>query len=624
MGLLMEANPAEISINAVKSIVRVYDILTYPLYYAVQRPWIKSRKFSEVRAVQEDPSDPYSSWVRVGERPKMIIEDCETIDQIMRKCIETYTDKRCMGFRKVLKEEYQPQPDGKVFLKKTLADDYTWLSYTQVGERIDCISRGLLLSGVKPGDKVIIFMETRMEWMMTAQALYRLGGCLATVYATLGDEGVCHVINEVESTHIVTSSDLLPKIHRLRSSIPRLKTVIYLEDHLEVKKKEEYGFQEIGLELIRFEDLEREGREADPAVVRGVPPKPDDLALIMYTSGSTGVPKGVMAWHKNFLAACTSLYTVLSQVDAKPGDYNVAYLPLAHNLEFTTEHLQFAVGVGVGYSSPFTLTDLSPQIKEGCLGDIKLVQPGALIGVPLILDRIRKGIMDKLSNQPKFVQLLFDFILDYKIYWNDRGFETPVIDYLVCRRINSQFGGKMRAMFSGGAPLSPVTHRFARACLNVHVMQGYGATETTAITSLMDLFDRSEGRSGAPLFGCKVRLVDWEEGGYRATDKPRPRGEIVVGGPPITAGYFKQEDITKEVFEEDKDGIRWFYSGDIGEFYPDGTIKIIDRKKDLLKLQFGEYVSLGKVSSHFSTKQQFQSNFLLNFTLNVSSFGVYS
>ena len=592
----LSETPAHLGLGVIKNIVRAYDIVTYPIYFVAQRPWILRQKYHEVRAVQEDPSDPYSSWVRVGERPKTIIEDCETIDQIMRRCIETYKTRKCMGYRKVLKEEFQPQPDGKVFLKKTLAPDYTWLTYSQVGERIDAISRGLLLAGVKPGDKLIIFMETRMEWMLTAQGLYRLGGCLATVYATLGDEGVSHVINEVEATHLVTSSDLLPKLHKIRSSIPKLQTVIYLEDHLEVKKKEDYKFDEVGLQLIRFEDLEKAGAAADPNVVKGISPKPDDIALIMYTSGSTGVPKGVMAWHRNFLAACKSLYTVLSQVNAKEGDWNIGYLPLAHNLEFTTEHLQFAIGVAVGYSSPFTLTDVSPQVKEGCVGDIRLVQPGALIGVPLILDRIRKGIMDKLSSKPMFVQLLFEYILDYKIYWNDQGFETPIIDRLLCRKINDSFGGKMRAMFSGGAPLSPVTHRFARACLNVHVMQGYGATETTAIASLMDLYDRTEGRVGAPLFGCKVRLIDWEEGGYRPTDKPHPRGEIVIGGPPVALGYFKQEKVTKEVFEEDSNGIRWFYTGDIGEFYPDGTIKIIDRKKDLLKLQFGEYVSLGKVS----------------------------
>lgn len=104
----------------------------------------------------------------------------------------------------------------------------------------------------------------------------------------------------------------------------------------------------------------------------------------------------------------------------------------------------------------------------------------------------------------------------------------------------------------------------------------------------------SIGRIGAPLNGVKVRLVDWPEGGYYVTDKPRPRGELVIGGNAISKEYFKLNQQTEEAYEE-KDGVRWFKMGDIGEIYEDGTVKIIDRKKDLVKLQFGEYISLGKV-----------------------------
>lgn len=113
----------------------------------------------------------------------------------------------------------------------------------------------------------------------------------------------------------------------------------------------------------------------------------------------------------------------------------------------------------------------------------------------------------------------------------------------------------------------------------------------------MDLDDLTYGRIGAPLHGVKIKLIDWDEGGYRVTDKPYPRGELVVGGNFIAKGYYKLDKQTEENFEE-KDGIRWFYMGDIGEVDELGMFKIIDRKKDLVKLQFGEYISLGKVGSH--------------------------
>lgn len=595
MGRISDAVAVSL-VELVKNIMSIVNFITFPFFYLYQRPWVMKQKYDRVRAVQEDPSDPYSSWVRVGKPPEMIIDKCKTIDEIMRKCIDYYGDRHCMGYRQLLEEIPERQPDGKVFVKKRLANEYTFLSYRQVSIRMDHIMRGLLLSGVKPGDKLIFFMETRMEWMLTAQALYRLGGCVATVYATLGDEGVMHVVNELASSHLITSSDLLPKIRNIHHKLPHLKTVIYLEDHLKHKPISEHGFKGTGIRLIRFEDMETDGRNAPEDLV-GRPPHPDDIALIMYTSGSTGVPKGVMAWHRNYVAALQSLYTVFPELEPKEGDWDVGFLPLAHNLEFTKEHLEFVLGMGVAYASPLTLTDTSPGLAPGTRGDIVLVKPSALIAVPLILDRIRKNVMDKIERKGKFAHLLFEYLIDYKNYWVGRGYKTPFINKLISDPIRATLGGRLRGVFCGGASLSPATQRFSRACLDVVVMQGYGATETTAVATLMDLFDWSEGRTGAPVFGTKVRLIDWEEGGYRPTDKPRPRGEVVVGGPSITAGYHKQEEITAEVFKEE-DGVRWFYTGDIAEFYPDGTIKIIDRKKDLLKLAFGEYVSLGKVSSY--------------------------
>lgn len=252
------------------------------------------------------------------------------------------------------------------------------------------------------------------------------------------------------------------------------------------------------------------------------------------------------------------------------------------------------MGTPVGYSSPFTLTDKSPQIKAGCLGDAQILKPGAMAGVPLILDRLRKGVTEQIAGRSKLFQKIFKFALVYKNRWNDRGFETPIVNHLICKKIKASLGGRIQVMFCGGAPLSPDTQAFARACLDVKLMQGFGTTETTAVTTLMDMFDSTAGRTGAPLFGCQVRLVDWEEGGYRPTDKPHPRGEIVVGGDFITIGYFKNAAATEESYK-DADGTRWFYTGDIGEMHPDGCLKIVDRKKDLLKLQHGEYVSLGKV-----------------------------
>ena len=150
-------------------------------------------------------------------------------------------------------------------------------------------------------------------------------------------------------------------------------------------------------------------------------------------------------------------------------------------------------------------------------------------------------------------------------------------------------------MVVGGAALSPDLHALIKAALDITLVQGYGATETFGAVLCMDDYDMSRGRCGPPLKDIQIRLEDWEDGGYRATDKPNPRGELVVGGHGVASGYFNNEILTREAFIADPTGIGWFRTGDIGEVFPDGTFKIIDRKKDLIKLANGEYFSLGKV-----------------------------
>ena len=146
---------------------------------------------------------------------------------------------------------------------------------------------------------------------------------------------------------------------------------------------------------------------------------------------------------------------------------------------------------------------------------------------------------------------------------------------------------------TGGAPLSADTQKFIRACLNVTFAQGYGSTETVCAGLFMDEHDHTLAKVGGPLYGCKVKLVDWPEGGYCTRDQPNPRGEIHLAGESLSIGYFKLDNLTREAYYWQGDQ-RWFRTGDIGELFPNGTFKIIDRKKDFIKLQFGEYISLGK------------------------------
>lgn len=171
-------------------------------------------------------------------------------------------------------------------------------------------------------------------------------------------------------------------------------------------------------------------------------------------------------------------------------------------------------------------------------------------------------------------KVIFKFAYNYKSAWYRRGYKTPLLDKVIFKKVAKLMGGRVRLMITGGAPLSADTHEQIRLCLCVDMCQGYGLTETTASATVMDAWDMSYGRVGAPSSMVDIRLINWEEGNYRVTNKPFPQGEIIIGGDSVSKGYFKLPGKTDEDFF-DEDGKRWFKTGDIGEFHHDGCLKII-------------------------------------------------
>lgn len=505
---MAESLPVSATIGLVKSIACVYDVVTLPVYSLIQRPWSKTRASSEAKAIQENPSDPYSPWVRIGSPPSHLCYSATSISDLFSASCKKYQKNNCFGYRQILGVEDEKQSDGKVF-KKQILGDYIWFTYEQIDRRVDNIAKGLLLNGVKPGDVVLILADTRLDWMLAAQAVFRLGATIATLYSTLGDDAIIYGINETCVSHVITSHDLIPKIGNFQSKLPTVRTVIYFEG---LKTPDTSNIQ--GITFIPFKVLEEKGRSTTKSL-KFSPPKSDDPAVIMYTSGSTGIPKGVILTHSNVLTTIGGFFAVANSLSNR-ATY-MAYLPLAHVLELAAETFFFSIGVSIGFSTPHTMTDKSTAIKKGQRGDAVLLQPTVMAAVPLVLDRIRKGIVDQMTSRGPFFTSLFNFVVDYKKYWIRKGYDTPIVNALVSRKIRSMLGGKISHIVTGSAPLSPDTMEFIRCCLDVTVIQGYGLTETAAGSSLMDLSDMSCGRVGPPLFGCKIKLVDWAEGEYMTT-----------------------------------------------------------------------------------------------------------
>lgn len=512
-----------------------------------------------------------------------------TLPDILELSAAKYGEQFCIGTRKLV--ERKKFDEGGKSLEKLVLGEYQWKSYREVQDMVTKVAAGVQALGFKKGDRILIFAETRAEWFVSAIGCLRFGLTVVTLYTNLPDSGVVHGIEETEVDTVLTSYDLYQRVLSILPQCSRVKRLILFEDQLE-------GVGNVTapttVQVIPFENLLTLGKPED--LDDESKPSGQDSAIIMYTSGSTGQPKGVEITHNNIFYAFIA-YTI--QADLCQEDRYIAYLPLAHIMELITEVALVSLGVTLAYSSPLTLTSNSPKIAKGTEGDARVARPTALTAVPLILDRIIKAVTVNVEKQGRLKSTLFKGALRYKQN-NGLSFTGRLLDLIIFNKVKAELGGSVKMMVVGGAPLSSQTHSMIRAMFGCTLQVGYGCTESTACITSMDSDDTRTGHVGPPNPYVKVKLVNWEEGDYRISDKPRPRGEIVVGSPCVAQGYFKLPSETEESFYAE-DGTQWFRTGDIGEFDETGVLYVIDRKKDLVKLKHGEYVSLGNVESKLKT-----------------------
>uniref|UniRef100_A0A3Q4G755 long-chain-fatty-acid--CoA ligase n=1 Tax=Neolamprologus brichardi TaxID=32507 RepID=A0A3Q4G755_NEOBR len=538
-------------------------------------------KRAKARSVLGQPEGPYRAVSSMKKLVTSLHPGVDTLDKMFEYAAMRFPHRDCLGTREVISEEDERQSNGKVF-KKVILGEYRWLSYKDTLTAASHLGSGLAALGQRPKTNIAIFCETRAEWIIAAQACFTYNFPLVTMYSTLGGPAIAHGLNETQVTHIITSRELLEtRLKAILTDVPRLQHIIVVDNAPTFCHIECVCFGAFSVDI--------------PATREHKAPLPSDIAVIMYTSGSTGIPKGVMISHSNIIAGITGMAERIPNLCEE--DTYIGYLPLAHVLELSAELVCVSHGCRIGYSSPQTLADQSTKIKKGSKGDTSMLQPTLMAAVPEIMDRIYKNVMTKVEEMNCVQRTLFILAYNYKLEQLAKGYSTPLCDRLVFRKVRSLLGGRTRVLLSGGAPLSAATQRFMNVCFCCPVGQGYGLTETCGAGTISELWDYSTGRVGGPLVCCEIKLKDWVEGGYRSTDKPYPRGEILIGGPNVTMGYYKKDAKNQEDFFVDENGQRWFSTGDIGEFQEDGCLKIIDRKKDLVKLQAGEYVSLGKVEA---------------------------
>jgi len=530
----------------------------------------------------------------------------KTVIEALEKAKEKSRARNAVGWREVVKV-HEIEEGGRKFEKIELANEYQWMNYGEYYTRVLHLYKGMNQIGVKPQGKVVIYAETQKDWMACAFAAWYNGAEVVTIYATLGEEGAQHGINETQADTVIVDAKLLKVMLNILPKCPHVKHIMTMTATDPVMSEK---IRSRGIQLFTLDETLESGRTWSCTPYQT---KPEDVAVIMYTSGTTGAPKGVVISHGNLAAVVAGAEHHFKGDLLDDDAVYMAYLPLAHIMEMVAEITMFCFGVAVGFGSPHTLTDTGVKLKRPeSNGDAPVLQPTIMVFAPAVLDKVYQAVQKKQESLGPVGRLLFRGGLRSGERHFKRGQVGANVMYnsLVFKKVQRLLGSKLKACVTGSAPLSPEIQKFIQTVLNVPVRQAYGLTETCAGSCAQFWADNGVATVGPPTVSSVIRLADWPEGNYMNSDKDKPeikmrRGEVLIGGPGVSQGYFiSPQQPSRELETKNKEdwvtirGERFFRTGDIGQLKEDGTLQIIDRKKDLWKGPNGEYVALSKVEAN--------------------------
>lgn len=512
-----------------------------------------------LRTQSVEVGDPIKGQSRVRRNARHpVIEtyydpEIRTVHDIYENVGTKFKELPFLGKRKMI--------DGK-------AGPYEFISYGEAYARWYNIGSALKHLGLAKGDRVGIFAINRPEWILTDAACHNHSLVPVALYATLGANAIEFVVNHADITTILCDGKNLDKVLALEAC-KGLKTIITFDGPSEEHKEKA---KTTNFQLFSLAEFEETGK-ANPHP--NDPPTFDSLYTIMYTSGTTGNPKGVMLPHKAAVAEVTGARAVVS---LSPADVHMSYLPLAHSFERVIALIMTALGCHIGF-----FQGLIPEL----FNDITELKPTFLCGAPRVFQRLHDKIKSTMDKESVIKRTLFNWGLGSKMNAIKEGGTTPIWDTILFSKTKERLGGRVKFILSGSAPLDPTLADFLKACFCCPVVQGYGLTENFAGATISYGADSTVGHVGTPLTCTEIKLVDVPEMNYTSQDKPCPRGEVCLRGPNVFIGYFKDPEKTAEDLKEDG----WFHTGDVGRWNPNGTLSIIDRKKNIFKLSQGEYVA---------------------------------
>ena len=445
-------------------------------------------------------------------------------------------------------------------------DRWPELDYQQLGIAAREIARGLIALGVQPGDRVAILSNTRAEWTLADFGAMCAGATVVPVYQTNSPEECQYVLKHAGATAIFAEDDgQIAKLAAIRASLPALRHVIRFEGESEG--------------ALTLEQLRARGADAPDGAVDELARTiaEDDVATIVYTSGTTGPPKGCMLTHRNLRS---TIDMARGQVDVTAGeDVLYIFLPLAHVLARIVQLAWIDWGATIAYWR---------RDPKQIIEDVALVRPTHLPSVPRVFEKIYAAATVRAEEAGGVKHKLFEWAVGVGVEVSARQrrggrpglilkAQHAVADKLVLSKVRALFGGRIKLAITGAAPIDEEILSFFHGA-GVWVMEGYGMTETSAVSTLNTIAEHRLGTVGKPLPGCEVKI---------AAD-----GEVLMAGPNIFAGYFNDAAATREALV---DG--WMHSGDLGELDRDGYLRITGRKKDLIITSSGKNISPSNIEA---------------------------
>ncbi|PSR99131.1 hypothetical protein BD289DRAFT_458689 [Coniella lustricola] len=536
--------------------------------------------------------------------------DVDTVYSLVSRSAKVYANERCIGTRQLIRvhDEIKQVPklvDGKQEMVEKKwqffeLSDYAYMTYAEYQTYILSLAAGLRKLGMQRNDKVHMFASTSANWLAVAHACSSQTFTIVTAYDTLGVSGVEHTMVQSKPKAMFTDPHLFKTASGALQKAASIEIVIYNDksimqpiNHAEI---DSFKAAHPHLTVLSASELASLG-EANP--VEPSPPSPDDTYCIMYTSGSTGAPKGVSMTHANFIAAVAGFVGILRDT-VSTNEMVLAYLPLAHILEMCIENLVLFFGATMGYGSTRTLSD---QNVRNCAGDMRTFGPSILVGVPQIWETIKKGVIARVNGSSPVVRAMFWGAVSAKSFLVQHNLPGQTIfDSLVFGQVRKLTGGNLRYIINGASGISRETAHFMSMLL-APMVQGYGMTETGGNGAVMSPQQFTLNGSCGPLSpALECKLVSIPELNY-STDSSPPQGEIWFRGGPVLKEYYLNPEETRKAITPDG----WFKTGDIGEFDEYGHLKIIDRVKNLVKLQGGEYIALEKLESVYRSSKAVQN-----------------